>query len=204
MDRGVRSSSGVGLGREYRPVSILSEWELDLDIHAHLRYFCTLGGLLPDNEFGVWILAVRITELVFGPGRAGFTEEMIALLQRLILRHNVLTEEVLGIEKCVVTVHNLVHLTEDIDRFSAPDNYWCYCFERAVSKYVSRSSNKRNIERTYANAECRREFLKFTHFKNQQQPLPEIPEGRLVILDLTREVLVPEQVPFICGQKTRV
>ena len=39
-----------------------------LDIHAYLRYFCTLGGLLPDNEFGVWILAVRITELVFGPG----------------------------------------------------------------------------------------------------------------------------------------
>ena len=37
----------------------------------------------------------------------------------------------------------------------------------------------------------------FSHFKDQQQPLPEIPEGRLVILDLTREVLVPEQVPFI-------
>ena len=65
-----------------------------------------------------------------------------------------LTEEVLGLEKCVVTVDNLLSLTEDIDRFSAPDNYWCYCFERAVSKYVNRSSNKQNIECTYANAEC--------------------------------------------------
>jgi len=144
------------------------------------KYFFTLGGLLPDNEFRVWLLAVRITELVFGPGRAGFTEEMIDLLQHLILRHNVLTEEVLGLDKCVVTVHNLLHMTEDIDRFSAPDNYWCYCFERAVCKYVHRSSNKRNIECTYAKAECRREFLKFSHFKHQQQPQPEIPEGGLV------------------------
>ena len=34
---------------------------------------CTLGGLLPNDEFNIWILVVRITELVYGPGRGGFT-----------------------------------------------------------------------------------------------------------------------------------
>jgi len=37
----------------------------------------------------------------------------------------------------------------------------------------------KNIECTYANAECRREFLKFSLFNNKQ-PLPEIPEEGLV------------------------
>lgn len=106
------------------------------------KYFFTLGGLLPDNEFWVWLLAVQITDLVFGPGRAGFTEEMIDLLQHLILRHNVLTEEVLRLDKCVVTVHNLLHMTEDIDRFSAPDNYRCYGFERAVSMFIGQATSE--------------------------------------------------------------
>ena len=116
---------------------------------------------------------------MYGPGRGGFTAETIDQLQRLIMRHNILTEETIGLEKCVVTVHNLIHLPEDIDHFSSPDNYWCYPFERAVCKYMNRSTNKKNIECTYANAECRREFLKFSCFKDKQ-PLPEIPEGGLV------------------------
>ena len=49
---------------------------------------------------------VQITELVYGPGRGGFTAETIYQLQRLIMRHNILTEETIGLDKCVVTVHN--------------------------------------------------------------------------------------------------
>ena len=54
---------------------------------------CMLGGLLPDEEYHIWILAVRLTELVYGGGRSGWTTEMMQLARHLVLRHNILMEE---------------------------------------------------------------------------------------------------------------
>lgn len=111
---------------------------------------------------------MRITELVYNTGRNGWSDEDINLMKNLIARHNILTEETEGIKSCVVTLHNLLHLPEDIERFSSPDNYWCYVFERAVKGYIERSSNSKNLEFTYARAECRREYLKFSSLVNGQ------------------------------------
>lgn len=44
--------------------------------------------------------------------------------------------------------------------FGPPDNFWCYNFERAVGRYISISTNFKNIEITFARAELRREVLK--------------------------------------------
>ena len=120
-----------------------------------------LGGLLPNEHYHVWITLVRITEMIFGSGRDGMSSTDLMLLKQLILRHNVLTEEREGMKSCVITLHNLLHIPDDIIRFSTPDNYWCFTFERAVKSYVERSSNSKHIESTFAQAECRREFLKF-------------------------------------------
>lgn len=111
-----------------------------------------LGGLLPDSYYHAWIGLVRITEMVYKTGRDGWTDDDSELITKLIQRHNILTEESEGIKSCVVTLHNL-HLPLD--------NFWCYSFERAVKKYVERSSNCKSIESTFAVAECRREFLNF-------------------------------------------
>ena len=43
-----------------------------------------LGGILPDSHFHVWILIVRITELVFSSGRNGWTPQSLELLEKLI------------------------------------------------------------------------------------------------------------------------
>ena len=110
----------------------------------------------------MWVALVRITEMVYSTQRKGWNDEDIDILERLILRHNILTEEVEGIKSCVITLHNLLHLPTDIRRFSSPDNYWCYVFERAVKNYVKRSSNCKNLEYTFARGECRRKFLKFS------------------------------------------
>ena len=72
-----------------------------------------------------------------------------------------MTEEVEGFTECTITLHNLTHLPDDIHRFSSPDNYWCFVFERAVHKYVEQSSNQKNLEATFAKSESRREVLKF-------------------------------------------
>ena len=45
-------------------------------------------------------------------------------------------------------------------RFSQPDNYWCFAFERAVKRYVTTKCNFKNIECSYAKREARRELLK--------------------------------------------
>ncbi len=147
---------------------------------------CILGGILPQDEYHIWILAVRLNELVFGGGRAGWSKEMLLLAQQMIWRHNILTvtEEVQGLTKCHVTFHNLVHLPEDVKCFSTPDNYWCFPFERAVCRYIERSSNKKNIECTYANAESRREFLKFSSHKRHKDSVP-LPESGLMCVRST-------------------
>lgn len=95
-----------------------------------------LEGLLPDKHYSVWITLVSITELVYNTGRNGFNDDDMEVLKRLIARHSILTEEVEGLKSCVVTLHNLIHLPEDIERFGSPDNYWCYSFERAVKKVL--------------------------------------------------------------------
>jgi len=61
---------------------------------------------------------------------------------------------------CTISLHNLLHIHEDIINFSACDNYWCAVFERAVKHYVKKSHNCKGIERTFASSEARREFLK--------------------------------------------
>ena len=75
-------------------------------------------------------------------------------------RYAVLVEEAYGVESCVITLHNLLHLKDDINRFSSVDNYSCWTEERAVRRYILTSNNHNNIEITFALNEARREFLK--------------------------------------------
>jgi len=124
-----------------------------------------LDGLLPDEYYHAWITLVRITELIYNKGRKSLTSDDQEILKRLIARHNILTEETEGLKSCVVTLHNLIHLPDDIERFGPPDNFWCYVFERAVKGYKHHSSNAKHLEYTFARAECRKEFFKFMHCK---------------------------------------
>jgi len=109
----------------------------------------------------VWVTAVRIVEFLFSCGRDGISQDLLAMLEKLIWRHNILCEQVYGGKICTISLHNLTHLIDDINRFSSPDNFWCYAFERAVHTYVERSSNSKQLELTFAKAESREEVLKF-------------------------------------------
>ena len=111
---------------------------------AKLNNF-TLGGLLPDEEYHIWVLVARLTELIFGAGRDAWKQEMPDLARNLILGPNILVEETQELISCHVTLHNLVHVVDDIKWFGSPDNLWCYQNERAVMMYIERSTNKKNI-----------------------------------------------------------
>ena len=58
---------------------------------AKLNNF-TLGGLLPDEEYHIWVLVARPTQLIFGAGRDDWKQEMLDLAGNLILSHNILVE----------------------------------------------------------------------------------------------------------------
>lgn len=113
-----------------------------------------------DEEFQIQTLVSRLTELHFYSGRLCWTDEMISVHFKIAQRLNILVEEVQGLQMCTISLHNLLHIHEDIINFSACDNYWCAVVERAVKHYVKKSHNCKGIERTFASSEARREFLK--------------------------------------------
>lgn len=90
---------------------------------------CVLGGLIEDEQFKIWVLAARMTEMVYYYRRNGWKEDDVMLFDHLAKRHNILVEEQSGLDQCVVTAHNLEHAVEDILRFSSSDNYWCEVYE---------------------------------------------------------------------------
>ena len=92
---------------------------------------------------------------------------------------------------------NITHIHEDVLNFSSPDSYWCYNFERAVKRYVSISSNHKNIEITFARAELRREVLKVRSSLKSQEDDSETetvcyPTGR-------RTLSVPSEAHQLAG-----
>lgn len=105
-------------------------------------------------------LVSRFTELHFYSGRDGWTDSMLELHQKLAQRLNVKIEESQGLEMCTISVHNMLHIHEDIKNFVSTDNYWCAVFERAVKEYTKTSHNCKGVEGTYSKAEYRREYLK--------------------------------------------
>ena len=69
---------------------------------------------------------------------------MIDVHFKLAWRLNVLVEELQGLQMCTISLHNLIHIHEDIINFAACDNYWCAVFERAVKHYVKVIQLQRN------------------------------------------------------------
>ena len=119
-----------------------------------------LSDQMPPQEFQCWKLLVQMVQMVFNVCRThGWQEKDIELFRNLSWRHNIMVEETFGLDACVVTEHNLIHVADDISRFSSPDNYWVFDLERAVKRYVTQTTNHRNIEKTYSDNETRREVL---------------------------------------------
>lgn len=119
------------------------------------------------REYEIVCLVSRLTELHFYAGRNGWTQDMIKLHQNLAWQLNILVEEVQGLAMCTISMHNLLHIHEDILNFSAPDNIWCAVFERAVKEYVKESRNGKGIETAFAHVE---EYLKSVEMKKEASP----------------------------------
>lgn len=94
---------------------------------------------------------------------------MIEMHRKLAQRINVKIEETQGLDMCTVSVHNMLHIHEDIINFSTTANYRCAVFERAAKDYIKRSNNCKGVEATFAKAEARREFVKSLEEEDDSQ-----------------------------------
>ena len=119
-----------------------------------------LSEQLPANQFQCRKILVQMVQMLFNVCRThGWEEKDIQMFRSLAWCCNILVEETFGLDACVVTEHNLIHVADDISRFSSPDNYWVFDLERAVKRCVNQSTNHRNIEKTYSDSQTRREGL---------------------------------------------
>ena len=85
-----------------------------------------MEGILTADEYVVWTPIPHIVELLFNCGRNGRTNEEIAHLKAPSWRQCILAEERCRPSECVIILHRLIHLHEDISRFSSPDKFWCF------------------------------------------------------------------------------
>lgn len=139
---------------------------------------CILESHLTENsDYEITSLVSRLSELYFHSGRNGWTASMINLHKNLAWRLNIRAEEKQGLEMCTISLHNLLHIHEDIINFSAPDNFWCAVYERAVKGYLKKSHNGKRIEATFAHAESIREHLKAV--EHNREPLVNIEDHDL-------------------------
>ena len=78
------------------------------------------------------------------------------VLQSILTKLGMEMESKFGPEFCTRNLHiGVRHLVDDIKTFGAPSNWWCYAFERIVSKYVAATTNGKGLELTYARQQAR-------------------------------------------------
>lgn len=141
------------------------------------------NGLLTREHDEMWLCLVRMAEFLQNHARNGWQEEDADTFHSMSLRYAILMEEYYGPTSCHITLHNLLHLGEDISRFSGLDNYSCWVQERAVQRYVNQSSNNKNIEVTFASAEVRREVVKIRNECSSSQLLQDrVDRNKVLIL----------------------
>ena len=139
-----------------------------------------LEGLLSPSDAEIWAPLPRIVEFIFNCGLHGWTIEMIENFRRLCWRYCILVEEAYGDSECVITLHSLTHVPEDIMRFGSPDNFWCFQYERAVGRYVKQTNNKKGVGKTFARKESQREFIKVWSQQEKLNALTSNKQGRLI------------------------
>ena len=74
-----------------------------------------------DDQFEILSIVSRLVELHFWCGRNGWTDSMISNHKKLSQRLNIKVEEVEGLSMCTISLHNMIHVDENIVNFSATD-----------------------------------------------------------------------------------
>ena len=81
-----------------------------------------MGKLAGRRESEIQSLVSRLTELHFYSKGKSWDNDMIELHRKLAWQLNIQIVEIQGLQMCTMSVHNLIHIHEDIINCSSPDN----------------------------------------------------------------------------------
>ena len=80
--------------------------------------------------------------------------------------HAIKAEEYYGLSICTENLEYSVHIADDINRHSSPDNYSCELFERAIRIHKQQTHNSKGIEASFALRESMRQFINLYTARN--------------------------------------
>lgn len=112
--------------------------------------------LLPKRHYESLVLLAQIVSNIISPI---FSEDMVALLYRLLQDHHHLFCQVYGKWAVTVNYHMCLHLPEIIIDLGPPHSFWCFAYERVNGVLIGTPNSGRSIE-----AELASRFLRDSAF----------------------------------------
>ena len=121
-----------------------------------------LAETIPSRAYDVHMLLCNIVGLLYNKAIKvqGWSDEDIKTLDSLTWAHAIAAEEYYGLGICTENLEYSTHLSQDVKRHSSPDNYSCEVFERAIRTHKQQTHNAKGIEKTFAERENIRLFIR--------------------------------------------
>ena len=136
------------------------------------RYSCVarevLAEIIPSQAYDVHMLLCNTVGLLYNKQvqALGWSDENIKTLESLTWAHAVAAEEYYGLGICTENLEYSTHLSQDVKHHSSPDNYSCEVFERAIRTHKQQTHNAKGIEKTFAERENIRLFIRRYELKH--------------------------------------
>ena len=127
-----------------------------------------LAENIPCRAYDVHMLLCNMVALLYNKSvqLSGWSNVDVEALETLTWAHAVAAEEYYGLHICTENLEYSTHLCDDVKRHSSPDNYSCEVFERAIRVHKQQTHNAKGIERTLAERENIRLFLRSFELHN--------------------------------------
>ncbi len=120
-----------------------------------------LREIIPEQSYRCFCLLTELYNLLYFMELRvqGWTTEHQEFLRKLLWRHHIDYENLYGLSACTENVEYSLHLVEDVSRHSAPDNYWCYLYERQVKYYKHQTTNMKTLCKTFSDRAAQLHFV---------------------------------------------
>ena len=127
-----------------------------------------LAENIPCRAYDLHMLLCNMVALLYNKSvqLSGWSNVDVEALETLTWAHAVAAEEYYGLHICTENLEYSTHLCDDVKRHSSPDNYSCEVFERAIRVHKQQTHNAKGIERTLAERENIRLFLRSFELHN--------------------------------------
>ena len=147
-----------------------------------------LRELIPRRCYDCFCLLHEIYLLIFcEPMRIfGWSTDHCTYYEHLLWKHAIMYEELYGLAACIENVEYSLHMPEDVQQHSSPDNYWCFMYERLVCYYKRQTTNMKTLCKTFAD---RASQLHFTNTYLEAR-VPLTPVQRFSITTISKTLVL--------------